>query len=894
MASTISRFDRFTPRDLSWQTYVPKLPTIDFQQWDSLLENTQTKYDAAIAATQKYPKHLQNRVDLAGQYKQSAVGAVDDITQTYMNEGLTSGNRKMRDFALKLNKDWQPGGLAYELEQEYNDYQTASQQIDKYYKDNKAENSVNRRFSMNQLQKSAQGEFKYNKEGDMYSRANIVADTRPYVDIMEEAQKVVKDIKENGTTDIIKMSPAWFEKIKTEEVTPETIKEVTNTLLQQPKYAEQRQLELWGEKQKYTPEQLTQLEEAHKTDLQSQYDKSVKQIEDLKSTKQGKKDLQEQLQKAGYYEGKIDGDFGKDSKAALDKFLNDSKTTLETSKGKVSADNILNNQLLDNYVAPLAAAYARKKVDKDLIFNQEWSTNAKIAAQRSNTQALVTAFQSLKNPPTGEYLPTPGLSRPMDTLDALKKQYGETLDASKKAFDVTSSKSGITTILGTSAPNTIHAATEARLKSSTPEEFQANLMNAGIVADASKLWDYYNSPGAENLQNSYLSMQQAKQDLEGAGQAQTDMFNNYFKTPEGKKELTTLRKNYNLKTESPEQISQLLTNNDKRFKTVQLDAGLMKVGDINVAGKIRENINTAMKNDPAAFPVALRGYAFNAIKGPGSDLEKVIVDDIKNGFTMGYNSDMGGGVQFKTIEQNGKGSNVKLEDIDMSKSELRFNVDAKGVTYYTTAKEKGENGKYVQSVMAAPKSHTDRLIQVALDMKKSAKDTKSTEDDALAEQMYAVLTKGPQIQNAVNDAFVVTPSNTKKLNNIIEPKLSKAAGTIRTFGENDYIQGVPKGSEINANGLIYQKFKVLNTATGDASYMTTYKTNGGWLPIENKSGGYYYKTSQEADSPIIDAEMMRQLPVEVDQKKVYQTNVSEEDAKSLLLDGGINLLNDNN
>lgn len=45
-----------------------------------------------------------------------------------------------------------------------------------------------------------------------------------------------------------KMSPAWFHKIETEEVTPETIKQVTEVLLQQPKYQEQRAIELWREK----------------------------------------------------------------------------------------------------------------------------------------------------------------------------------------------------------------------------------------------------------------------------------------------------------------------------------------------------------------------------------------------------------------------------------------------------------------------------------------------------------------------------------------------------------------------------------------------------------------------------------------------------------------------
>lgn len=893
--ATLNRFNQFTKRDYNMEWYAPETFVPNFEAWDSLLGVQQAKYDAAIAATQKYPKHLQNRVDLAGQYKQGAVQAVDDITKTYMDQGLTSGNRKMRDFAMKLNKDWQPGGLAYELEQEYTDYQTAQQTIDKYYKDAKAESSVNKQFSLAQLQKAAQEEFKYNKEGDIYSRANIVADTRPYVDIMDEAQKVVKDIKENGYTDIVKMSPAWFKKIQVEEITPETIKEVTNTLLQQPKYAEQRQLELWAAKRNLTPEALTELETSTKAALQSEFDKTAEELTKLSTTKQGKKDLQEILAKEGYYDGKLDGDFGKDSKAALDNFIKDSKDKLNTRLQDVNADAIINEQLLNNYTKPLVAAYKRRKEEETLIFNQEWGINAKIAAGRKNTQDMITAMQTLKTPEQGQYLVTPGLSRPMETLSNLRTQYTKTLDDSKKAFGTIATASGITGILGTAAPNAIHAATEARLKSASPQEFQANLMSVGIVADATKLWDYYNSPGAENLKNSYLSMQQARQDLEGSVQAQSDIVSNYFATPEGTRELNSIKKQYNLGNVDAQTVANMIMNEDPKLrseKTGYSAAGSMAGSSFvdmssafsgtpnanNVASNILDKVNKAYKNNPEAFPVALRGYAFNAIKGPGSDLEKVIQDDLVSGFTMGYNSDDNSGVNFTKIGSNGK---VDINDVNLKEQSVRFNVDAKGITYYVTAKDK--DGKPVSTIMRAPDSHKGRLINVALDLKKQAYETGDSQQAALAEQMFSVLNNGPQYNNAVQDAFVPTYNNTKQLNNVIEPKLSEQAGTIRTFGENGNIRGTEIGGKIEANGIVYQKFKVLNPKTGDKSYMLTYQTQDGYVPIENTSGGYYFKTAQEAESPIIHGEMMRRIPVEIDQKKIKQTNLTEEEAQLLMI-----------
>lgn len=896
--AVINRFNKFTPRDYNMEWYAPETFVPNFEAWDSMLSAQQTKYDAAIAATQKLPKHLQNRVDLAGQYKQSTLGTVDDITKSYMENGVTAGNKKMRDFAMQLNKDWQPGGLAYELEQEYGDYQTAKAEIDKFYKDSKAEHSMNKKFSLAQLQKAAEGEFKYDKEGDIYSRAAISADTRPYIDIMDEAQKVVKDIKENGTTDIIAMSPAWFKKIQVEEVTPETIKEVTSSLLQQPKYAEQRQIELWGEKQKYTPEGLEQVKEDYKTNILSEFESTVKQLEGLQSTPKGQKELQQVLHDEGYYTGKLTGKFDKDTKAAYEKYIEDAKEKTAKRVEETNVDQILSDKLLSNYTRPLVAAYKKRKESQDLIFNQEWGVRAKIAAGNKNTNDLITAMQKLHAPETGDYLMTPAASRPMETLDNLKTEYSNTLNQSKQAFDNISKASGLTGILGSTAPNVINAATEARLRSSTPEEFQANLMASGIVADASKLWDYYNSPGAESLKNSYVSMQQATENLANATQAQTNTVIDFFKTANGKKKLASIKSEFNING-TDEEIASMIINNDKRLavsETVMTDAterrllsatGQRNTYSRNIAGELKEAINQESKLNPNAFPASLRGYSINAIKGPGSELEKNIVDDFENGYTVGYTSLDGGAVNFSSM--NGK-RKVDVQDVDMKTQDMRFTCDAGGITYYITAKTK--DGKdQVSTVVKAPPTHATNLMRMALDIKKQAVETHNSDQEALAEQMYSVLTKGPQYQNAVEDHYTLNSKNTSKLSQVIDPNMTKKNGKITTFGGNDFVDGRPMGTEIEANGLVYQKFKVKDKITGESSYMMTIKTDKGFQPIENKNDGFYFKTSREADSPIINGEMMREIPVEIDQKKIHQTNVSEEDA-SLLMQGN-KMINDN-
>lgn len=891
--ATINRFNKFTPRSYDMEWYAPEVFTPNLEGWDQLLGMHQAKYDAAVAATQKYPKHLENRIDLAGQYRQGTENAVNDITQSYVSNGVTAGNRKMRDFGMQLNKDWQPGGLAYELEQEYTDYQNALTGIDKYYKDQKAENSANRLYSLDKLKQASSGEFKQDKTTGMYQRANITPSLHPYVDIADESLKLVKEIKENGRTDIISMSPAWFQKIQTEEVTPETIKEVTQALLQQPKYAEQRSIELWREKSKYTPEQLAQLEQDTKQSYIDNFNSQLVEIDKNLGDKKKAADFQRVLKEEGYYDGKIDGNFGKDSKEALAKYKSDVKTKLDETIAGTTSDSILNKQINDSYTRPLVAAFARKKVEKELIFNKQWEVTSKISAQRENTGALVSAIQSLKPVPQSEFLQSPGLSRPMDTLDELKSQSQKVYDDSKKSFNDIANLSGITGILGTTAPNKIHDVTNARLSSANPKEFQKALQDAGISGDPQKLWDYFNSPGADALKDSYISMQQAKGDLEGGIKAQADMFKSFFDTPEGKKSLRSIKaENSFLTNESPEQIAQMLANDDNRFNTVTPNT-LAPMGMVSSTGfgssipnkrdvvkDTKERINNEMKKNPNAFPASMRGTATTAIKGPALDLKNAIIEDFKSGYTLGYTSGGVEGVTFKTIEENGKGTKVPLNQVDLDGSNLRFNADAKSVTYYMTGKQLGKDGKPVVMVAEAPKEHYDRLRQMSLEMLRQAEQSGDEDGKQQAMNIYAVTTSGPRIQNAVDDQIVLNSKNSRKLYDVIDPNVK---GRIQTFGNNEDIIGKPIGSEKESNGLVYQKFKIANPKTGAQSYMQTVKTNSGYMPIKNESGGLYYNNSSAADAPILMGEMMRQIPVQINNQKVYSPNLTEAETQMLML-----------
>ena len=885
--ATINRFNKFLPRDYSMKWYMPEQYVPNFEQWDSILAGQQQKYNAAIAATQKYPKHLEWRSDLAGQYKKNIESKVDDITTSFINEGVKSGNRKMRDFAFELNQQWNPGGLAHELEKEFEDYQSGIKQITDYYEKNKAENSANRTYSLYKLKQSAQGEFKYDPETGIYNRSSIVPDLVPYVDIAEEAMKVVKEIKDSGTTDIIKRDSAWFEKIKKTGVTEETIREVTSELLKQPKYAQQRQVEKWLIDQNTTPEQKQAIEESAKKQVLDNAAKLSERIDKISISKkeEERKQLQQQLAEAGYYTGKIDGNIGKDTKNAIDLYKKDLADKTEKQAKSYTYDNIVENQIIESYSKPLIKAFARQTIDRDLIFNKQWETMVKLQGQRQQTSDIITAFQTMLKPDTADYLPTPGLATPMEAVNKMREQGKEVYNESKKSFDQISQLSGLTDIIGYRAPNKIHEVTQARMQSKSYDEFKQRMGKLGYNEEGvlKNAWNFYNSPAAGDLYEAYVSMNSAKDVIDGIDKSQESMILNYVRTPEGRQEMDRFKKKYGFKGTDEDFAKQIMNGSEKFVYDVATPGPYGLAGTTNPPSSHNEGKSFLNKVDkyyqgkPEAMPQSLRGYALTSIKGEGAELNKAIIDDIVSGYTLGYSSDGQAGVVFKQIGTNKK---VDVGSVNLDNAEFRFDVNPSGITYYLTGKD--GNKKAVSSVVNAPKEHYGRLNRMALDIKKQAKETNDKNLDRIANMMYAITTEGPQYQNAIDDALILNEKNTEQLDKVIDPGRS-TPDNISTFKNNSNVKGMPIGSEVNVNGLVYQKFKVYNPQTKSSSYMLTIKTeNDLYSPIKNDDGGYYYETSQEADGPIWDRRMMAEIPVEINQQKFKLNNATPEQAIQLL------------
>jgi hypothetical protein len=892
----INRFHKFPQYDFGMKHYAPETFVPNFEAWDSMLAAQQTKYDTALSLKNKHPKYLPNREDLASQYINEADANVTNITDQYLKNGVTGGNRAIRDYGLKLNKDWQPGGVAYELENEYNDYVKASGEIDKYYKDNKAENSANRDYSLHKLRESVNQPMEKNPVTGLYTRRGISPEIIPYVDISDEALKIVKEIKDSGRTDIVAMNPYWFQKITTEGVTKETVKAVTDALLAQPKYQQQQQVELWKMKQGLPPERQQEIVDASKRSTLENVNNNLKQIQTLASSnnKADIMDLQKQLANEGLYDGKIDGDFGKKSKEALDEYVNKTKEEAKNKAENISIDSILSQQLKNNYATPLIRAFSREKVDKDLVFNQETALKAKLASQRNETAKLISAMQSLRDPETSDYLVTPGKASVAESIDKLKSGADETINAAKKTFGTIVKSSELSTLVGSADPNMINEITQLRIQSRTPEEFTNKLMMSGFVTidanKASKIYDFYNSPAAGNLNNAYLAMNEANAQKESIIKAEYSLNEQYANSPEGKQEVKRIRKETGF-TGSDDELLKLITTRDKKLikpgtKLITninpYDKGIETTVDFG-AGFAGKSMDYHKKNN-TELPQSLRGYTINASGGYGKKVESLIKDDLQTGYTLGYT-----GLNFTKI---GTDDSVDKKDLNLDKTDIKINVTGDKITYYMTGKtNNSKNPELVTGSADAPSEHYDKLRVLSLDMKKQAVETKDASLDALANNLYRITTGGSALENAYDDPVIVNSKNGDKLSDVIDPTRSKK-GDIITFKNNENVIGMPIGREKEVDGKTFKKFKVTNPKTGGQAYIQTVKTTSRdkkgnlqeqYLPVSNKQGGLYYDSSLEADNVIIDLQMMREIPVNVNQQKVSNTNLTDEEQIQLML-----------
>jgi len=125
--ATVNRFDQ--PVNIR-STYMPKefIPNLD--AYAQVMGQQQAQYDQLLDTANKVPRYLTADEQRVEQYRQSMQENIDRITDSYVRNGLQSGNVARRDYLRQLQNDWQPGGEAYVIDQNYQAFQTYKEQLD--------------------------------------------------------------------------------------------------------------------------------------------------------------------------------------------------------------------------------------------------------------------------------------------------------------------------------------------------------------------------------------------------------------------------------------------------------------------------------------------------------------------------------------------------------------------------------------------------------------------------------------------------------------------------------------------------------------------------------------------------------------------------------------------
>lgn len=105
----INRFDRSIPKDWSWSTAIPNLPTLDVSGFNDVLSQTQNQIDQVSLLSERKPQVLNNEEDLKlyQSYKQDVDKGLQQVAQAY-STSPTQGALAYKNYLGQIRKDWSP------------------------------------------------------------------------------------------------------------------------------------------------------------------------------------------------------------------------------------------------------------------------------------------------------------------------------------------------------------------------------------------------------------------------------------------------------------------------------------------------------------------------------------------------------------------------------------------------------------------------------------------------------------------------------------------------------------------------------------------------------------------------------------------------------------------
>lgn len=591
----LNRFNKFAPRDYSWQTAIPELPELNVEMLDSTMGNLQNSITQSNLLSKQRPQVLNNKPDLElyQEYKTMVDSGLQKVTDSYKTGGFKAGQAAYNQFLQQVTDEWRPGGRANLLNERFNAYKNATEEINKFAKDDKR--SINTSLAKFQLQEELSKPIDYNpdiRKGNSIKTPDLYKDP----DLRSAVDDMLKEIKTNGTTSFLGdfNRDWWVNKISTETREEERIKLAAEALMSQPEF--QAQLQRDVQYKTYTTDK-NKYEKSFIESEKQRLDKFTKASEKAKTSPKETKDWQNFLREQGY-NIEVDGQFGTLTEEATKQFLDSQKSRT------FDFNEQLTSEVKQNYMDyALRAAY--KKVDVTPIFNKAIKAKADIQnareANKINRERLEFEQKdaSLVTVVSGISQQLPDIQKHYEDTKKLKNEFeGQMNNAiQKSAFNGWTIDNIATAYLkwdkaeGQTLDEKVN-----NFKRLLNENGSFTFNNDQVDLLVKEMMAPSNQSSVKTMLETYAELQDETSRFEDL---QVGLGKQYIQTPEGRDALSKLEP-FRLKGESDEQLMRRLVQNPQQFretKTVYLPGRMTDGRTIEEVQQVGEAVLNKMKSD---------------------------------------------------------------------------------------------------------------------------------------------------------------------------------------------------------------------------------------------------------------------------------------------------------
>lgn len=394
---------------------------------DQVLGQKEQQYNLAEASIDALmPDALSAFQDEADAYHQQWRDRIDNLPNLYKNS-FREGNKELNKLIRDAKREIQDPNSEYShFANTKKQYLEGVKRIEEFHKKDPVK--YNKQWAMNKLQNQLKGakwaDF-YDQQQGKVLRNFVDPELTPFVDVQKDVLDVISKIKMNQDTEFKDwIRPGFIEKIKSQELTPELISQVTNQLLNHPKYKDQLAIEQWYQTKDVDFEAA---EAAKKQQTLEQRENLFAQLDNIQNLTPAEiKAYQAELGVT------VDGIYGDETQEAIDAYKQDvdAKITAELTDPMFSQkfqQQYAQDLTRQPYIDMATKAFARTIVDRSLIVDQPYLTRLKISASRNNTNKLIRMMESFKPKEETDYLATSYKGYTMDAFNKERENAAQTL-----------------------------------------------------------------------------------------------------------------------------------------------------------------------------------------------------------------------------------------------------------------------------------------------------------------------------------------------------------------------------------------------------------------------------------------------------------------------------------